>query len=37
LNGSARGPRLRPVAELAEALAYLQRSFTNLLAYKRLA
>jgi len=37
LNGSAGGPRLRPVAELPEGLAYLERSFTNLLAYKGLA
>jgi FkbM family methyltransferase len=37
LNPDAPGPRLRPVAELPEALGYLQRSYTNLLAYKRLA
>jgi len=37
LNPHAPGDRLRPIAELSEALAYLERSFTNLLAYKRLA
>lgn len=37
LNPHAPGERLRPVAELPEALAYLERSFTNLLAYNRLA
>jgi FkbM family methyltransferase len=35
LNPHAPGERLRPVAELPEALAYLERSFTNLLAYRR--
>ena len=33
LNGSASGPRRRPVAELPEALAYLDRGFTNLMLY----
>ena len=37
LNPHAPGDRLRPIAELPEALAYLERSFTNLLVYKRLA
>jgi FkbM family methyltransferase len=37
LNPHAPGERLRPIAELPEALAYLERSFTNVLAYKRLA
>lgn len=33
LNASAPGPRRRPVAELPEAVAYLERGFTNLLLY----
>ena len=33
LNASAPGPRRRPVAELPDAVAYLDRSFTNLLLY----
>ncbi len=33
LNGSASGPRRRPVAELPEAVAYLDRGFTNLMLY----
>jgi len=33
LNGSAPGHRRRPVAELPEAVAYLERGFTNLLLY----
>jgi len=37
LNPHAPGDRLRPIAELPEALAYLERSFTNLLVYKRVA
>lgn len=37
LNPHAPGDRLRPIAELPEALTYLERSFTNLLAYKRVA
>ncbi len=36
LNPHAPGDRLRPIAELSEALAYLERSFTNVLAYKPL-
>lgn len=36
LNPYAPGDRLRPIAELGEALAYLDRSFTDLLVYKRL-
>jgi FkbM family methyltransferase len=35
LNPHAPGDRLRPTTELTQALAYLDRSFTNLLAYKR--
>jgi hypothetical protein len=36
LNPYAPGDRLRPVAELREALSYLkERSYTNLLAYQR--
>ena len=35
LNPYAPGDRLRPIAELSDALAYLDRSFTNLLAYAR--
>jgi len=34
LNGSAPGPRRRPVAELPEAVAYLEQGFTNLLLYR---
>jgi hypothetical protein len=34
LNPHAPGGRLRPVAELPAALAYLGRDFTNLLAYR---
>jgi FkbM family methyltransferase len=37
LNPHAPGDRLRPIAELPDALAYLERSFTNLLVYKRVA
>lgn len=37
LNPHAPGDRLRPIAELPEALAYLERSFTNLLAYTKQA
>ena len=37
LNPQAPGERVRPIAELPEALAYLERSFTNLLAYRRIA
>jgi len=37
LNPHAPGDRLRPIAELPDALVYLERSFTNLLAYKRVA
>jgi FkbM family methyltransferase len=33
LNASAPGPRRRPVAELPEAVGYLERGFTNLLLY----
>jgi FkbM family methyltransferase len=36
LNPHAPGARLRPIAELGEALGYLERSFTNVLAYRRL-
>jgi hypothetical protein len=35
LNPYAPGERLRPIVELPEALVYLDRSFTNLLAYAR--
>jgi len=35
LNPNAPGDRVRPIAELGEALAYLGRSYTNLLAYRR--
>jgi hypothetical protein len=34
LNPHAPGDRIRPTAEIAEALSYLDRSFTNLLAYR---
>ena len=34
LNASAPGARRRPVVELADALAYLERGFTNLLLYR---
>jgi len=34
LNPRAAGERIRPVAELADALAYLDRSFTDLLLYR---
>jgi FkbM family methyltransferase len=34
LNPYAPGDRLRPIAELGEALSYLDRSFTDLLVYK---
>jgi FkbM family methyltransferase len=37
LNPHAPGERLRAIAELPDALAYLERSFTNLLVYNRLA
>jgi FkbM family methyltransferase len=33
LNGDAPGARRRPVAELGEAVSYLERGFTNLLLY----
>jgi FkbM family methyltransferase len=33
LNANAPGPRRRPVVELPEAVAYLERGFTNLLLY----
>jgi FkbM family methyltransferase len=33
LNGGAPGPRRRAVTELSEAVAYLERGFTNLLLY----
>jgi FkbM family methyltransferase len=35
LNPHAPGARVRPVAELPDAVAYLERNFTNLLAYRR--
>jgi FkbM family methyltransferase len=34
LNPHAPGDRIRPTTEIAEALSYLDRSFTNLLAYR---
>jgi FkbM family methyltransferase len=34
LNPRAPGARLRPIAELGEALSYLERSYTDLLVYK---
>jgi FkbM family methyltransferase len=35
LNPDAPGKRVRPIAELGDALAYVDRSFTNVLAYRR--